>query len=549
MGLLTFAAQGIRKIKYHYPFESQTQDPVHVQNEFLAKHIMRNKDTVFGRKHNFFAINGIDDFRKNVPICTYPDLKGYIFKGDNALVSEKILMYAITSGTTGKAKFIPVTPSFLRHYMDGWQEWIYNAYKDHPRMFRGKIFSMVSPAVEGQHNGIDYGSISGLIYENQSNIVKSFYFLPKEVLDIKDYESRYYTICRLALEENVSLMITPNPSMILLIIKKILDLKDDLILDIEHGTLKADLQIPAHIRQSIEKKLYPNKKRAAQLSALGQFYPKDYWPSLSLVGCWTDGAVGFYIRHLKKYLGNIPIRDIGYMATEGRMTVPAHDGEGSGVLCLDGNFFEFIEEERLEEVLEKKDYGSTKTAWEVKPGKDYYVLVTNQAGLYRYHINDVVRVTGFYNKTPLIKFLHKGQHVTSITGEKVSEYQVVSATSKAASKAGVLIDICIGSIETTDPCRYSFIVSFHKDYDLSRKKMFIRLLDKYLCMSNIEYKTKRDTKRLGAPVLRAISNASLERFHKDAASQRSHDSQVKIPCLSTELNFHKRFDILEEVNP
>ena len=66
-------------------------------------------------------------------------------------------------------------------------------------------------------------------------------------------------------------------------------------------------------------------------------------------------------------------------------------------------------------------------AHEVEEGRTYYILPTTAYGLYRYHIHDLVRVTGFHNRTPLIEFLSKGAHFANITGEKLSEYHVTAA--------------------------------------------------------------------------------------------------------------------------
>src|SRR5262249_38541375 len=131
---------------------------------------------------------------------------------------------------------------------------------------------------------------------------------------------------------------------------------------------------------------------------------------------------GAYLRHFPRYYGSTPVRDIGLLASEGRMTIPVADGTPSGVLDVTSHFFEFLPEEEA-----GKENPITLTAEEVQEGKTYFILLTTAYGLYRYHIHDLVRVTGFHHRTPLVEFLSKGAHFANLTGEKLSEYHVAGA--------------------------------------------------------------------------------------------------------------------------
>src|SRR5262249_30169694 len=151
-------------------------------------------------------------------------------------------------------------------------------------------------------------------------------------------------------------------------------------------------------------------------------YPKDYWPKDLVIGNWMGGSVGAYLRHYPKYFGDTPVRDVGLIASEGRMTIPWNDGTPSGILDVTSHFFEFIPEEEGD-----SKQPTVLGAHELQVGKTYYILLTTDYGLYRYNIYDVVRVTGFFNQTPMLEFLSKGSHFANITGEKLSEYHVTQA--------------------------------------------------------------------------------------------------------------------------
>ena len=104
------------------------------------------------------------------------------------------------------------------------------------------------------------------------------------------------------------------------------------------------------------------------------------------------------------------------------MTIPLRENCSDGVLDITTHFFEFIPVEEYE-----TESPTVLEAHELEPGRSYYILLTTSSGLYRYDICDVVRCTGFLHTTPLLEFLHKGAHISNLTGEKVSESQVVQA--------------------------------------------------------------------------------------------------------------------------
>ncbi len=134
------------------------------------------------------------------------------------------------------------------------------------------------------------------------------------------------------------------------------------------------------------------------------------------------GSVGAYLRHYPRYYGETPVRDVGLIASEGRMTIPMADGTPAGVLDITSHYFEFIPQEEA-----GSPQPTVLAAHELVEGRAYFILLTTAYGLYRYNISDVVRCTGFHNGTPLVEFLSKGAHFANLTGEKVSEYHVTGA--------------------------------------------------------------------------------------------------------------------------
>ena len=157
-----------------------------------------------------------------------------------------------------------------------------------------------------------------------------------------------------------------------------------------------------------------------------------------------------YLRKLPEYYGDIPIRDFGYMASEGRGATPLVDSGAGGVLNITSHFFEFVAEE------ERDDPDKTfLTADQLESNREYYIYFTTSSGLYRYDINDVVRVVDFYRRTPVIQFVRKGQGMTSITGEKLTESQVTGALCDVVDANGFDVKHFTACVEWGEPPRYA----------------------------------------------------------------------------------------------
>jgi hypothetical protein len=129
------------------------------------------------------------------------------------------------------------------------------------------------------------------------------------------------------------------------------------------------------------------------------------------------------------------------------------------------------------------------------------VYFTTSAGLYRYDINDVVRVVDFYRNTPVIQFERKGQGITSITGEKLTESQVTGALVEVVEANGFDVRHFTAAVEWGEPPRYAFYAELGESLTTDRARELGVMIDRALCVRNEEYQAKRESQRLGAPVL------------------------------------------------
>ena len=537
MGLILKAAAFMTGRRWA-AWNALTSQPQEVQNRLLLQIIERNRSTRFGRDHRFDIIRSLSDYREQVEIGDYERLRPYIDAAKNgeanALTSEPVLMFTQTSGSTGQPKLIPITESARNNYRLLTRFWYYRAYVDHPECLSGKLLGIVSPATEGQTaGGVPYGAASGLIYESSPRWLQKSFVVPYEASQIKDSAAKYYIIMRLALEREISFFGTPNPSTILKLVETADLFKAEIIKDIRDGTIAGQWELPEAIRQRLVSKFFKNKMRAQQLEDFAtqheKLRPKEYWPQLQLIGCWKGGTVGIRLKEFSRWFAeDTPVRDLGYMASEAQITLPVSDAGSAGILCTGANFYEFIPDGEVGSSMSKP-----LACTELDTGQTYSILLTTPGGLYRYDINDVVRVTGFYNQTPLIEFVRKGRDVTNITGEKLHVNQLIRAMEQAQRATGVVLQQ-YRAFPDLEKSRYTFLIGF--DGATPSKETLLCLLsaiDTSLHDFNIEYAQKRESRRLGAPVLWLMKSSWFDHKAGSTVQGAGRDVQFKARLLST----------------
>jgi hypothetical protein len=449
----------------------------------------------------------------------------------DVLTSEPVLMFALTSGSTGQPKLIPVTASSRRNHRQITRLWYHRAAIDHPDLFSGKLLGAVSPSDEGRTSaGIPFGAASGLIYRSSPSWIQNAFAVPYEVARVEKFEAKYYLTMRLALEHDVTFFGTPNPSTILKLIEIVNRRKIELIRDICDGTIDPDCEAPAELKRALARRLRKNPARARRLESLikydGTLRPKEYWPRLQLIGCWKGGTVGIRLNEFGRWFGKTPVRDLGYMASEAQMTLPISDAGSAGILAVAENFYEFVPEAEI---------GSPApvvlTCAELEQGRTYYIVVTTPGGLYRYDINDVVRVTGFHNRTPLIEFVRKGRDMTNITGEKLHVNHVIEAMQAAQSAADVRVQHFRACADAEKSC-YAFALEMNgSPPDDARLSRILLELDMSLRKLNVEYAQKRESGRLAPPVLWLMKPGWFERKAAAAVNSGARDVQFKSSLL------------------
>jgi hypothetical protein len=465
------------------------------------------------------------------------------------LADPLVHMFALTSGTTAARKTIPVTPQYLADYRRGWNMWGLRAYQDHPGLFMRPILQLSNDCSEfTTEAGIPCGNVSGLTATMQKRIIRFLYSTPAISSRIHDTAAKYYVTLRFSLLKPLGLIVTANPSSLVNLARFGDREKDALIRDIHDGTLDSRFLIPADVRQALARRLHADPTKARQLEEIvnrtGTLYPRDYWPADCLLGNWTGGSVGAYLRHYPRYFGDMRIRDVGLLASEGRMTIPFADNSPSGVLEITSHYFEFLPEGELD-----RPQPVTVAAHEVQEGQTYYILPTTAFGLYRYHIFDLVRVTGFHNGTPLVEFLSKGSLFANITGEKLSEYHVTGAMRDVLAQMDVTL-----TTYSVAPCwddelpYYGLFVERTDLADEAQGRRLVELLDRQMGLANDEYQSKRASGRLGPVRLVLLPPGAWQQWDQQRLARTGGTAdQYKHPCLINDLKLRDALPVEQEV--
>ena len=540
--------------------DAAAHHPELAQRSLLQQILTRHQQTAFGQEHGFGHIQTSTDYQKAVPIRDYEGLRPYVQRmmqgEENVLVRDPVQMFTLTSGTTGQPKYIPVTAVSETRNANLMRQWLYRLLMDHPRCLNRAILGIVSPAVEGHTaSGIPYGSLSGRIYQQLPRLVRQAYAIPYPVFEITDYDTRYWAIARFALSRQVSFVGTPNPSTLLRLASVMDSHSESLIRAIHDGELGIELDangLESSVLDHLRAGLSPNPKRAKTLEHVvdmtGKLLPKDCWP-LQVLGCWTGGSVGIQAQRLVAAYGDVPLRDLGYLASEARVTLPISDSAradgsvetSSGVLDMTLNYCEFIPEEAMSE-----ENPPIYLSHELEVGKRYHILLTTPGGLYRYHINDIVEVAGFYHQAPMIAFVRKGKDMSNLTGEKLHVNQILLAMSQVQHQ----FDVTIGQyqwVANLHEMNYHLYVEWQDQRgDRWIRQTFLPALDQTLGRLNSEYAQKRASRRLNPVCFHRMRSGWAEAIQREAIAHGRRDVQYKWTVLCPDEEIHPLTQNYEE---
>ncbi|HRJ30618.1 MAG TPA: GH3 auxin-responsive promoter family protein [Cyclobacteriaceae bacterium] len=480
--------------------------PHEVQDEIFRKLIQTARYTEFGTKYDFGSITSYNQFRDRVPVHSYEQIFPYIerlMRGEqNILWPSEVKWFSKSSGTTNaRSKFIPVSQEALEdcHFKGGKDLLsIYvNNYPD-TKIFDGKGLGVGGSHQVNEHDPTAtsyYGDVSAVIMQNLP-IWAEFIRTPKlETALMSNWEEKIDKLARETSQENVT-NIAGVPTWTILLIQQVVALE--------------------------------KKKNILEV-----------WPNLEV---FFHGAVSFKpYRKLFKEL--IPKEQMVYWeifnASEGFFGIQDQKDSEELLLMLDyGIFYEFIPSDELE-----SSHPKALRLSEVETGKNYAMVITTNAGLWRYNIGDTIKFTSL---SPYrIKISGRTKHFINAFGEEVIVENAETAITKACEATGAIIDNFTAApvfLEANKKGGHEWIIEFRvMPADLAE---FTHILDSTLRQVNSDYDAKRaHDLALVAPKIHSVQPGTFYNWMK---SRGKLGGQNKVPRLSNSREYVE--DILRMMN-
>lgn len=414
-------------------FHAACRDPLAAQAAQLRRILVAAARSDLGRRADFTRIARIRDraemiraYQEAVPVRSYKHMQDdldAVYAGRwQTLCPSPPVWFAMTAGSTGRFKFIPVTAEFRREI--GRSAMIFNGALEEqfPETRRLKMQLLVGSAEGGcSPAGAPQGFASGFNYKNLPRFIRRRFIAPYWIFTIDDAEERAYAAGRVLMNEpNLGVLSAISP-VNLINLRRAFDRNvERLISDVAEGTLTT--RGARAVRGHWSCRPDPTRARAlhAAWHASGTLPVAQLFPSLRVLVCWQGGNMSYYLDELRAAFGIDQIFELPISASEGVFAI------GGGALAINIHFLEFLPE----------DGGAALRADQLELGREYRIVVTNGGGLYRYDMEDIVRVTSFVHATPAIAFVSKKERQISVSNERLTELDVTRAMQEATRHVG-----------------------------------------------------------------------------------------------------------------
>ena len=472
------------------------KNPHQVQAQVLRDLVAATKHTEWGKTFGYGVIKSTADFAKQVPVSSYDDLKPYIqrmMRGEKDILwSGQVKWFSKSSGTTNdKSKYIPVTDKnlFSNHIRGNWDtmSMLYHNKPD-ARVFADKNLLLVgSLATYAEYPKTTIGDISAIMAHRMPAVGRPFYAPDFKTGLMSEWEEKIERTVQLTKDDKSLYMIAGVPTWNIVLFRRLLEVT-------------------------------------------GKSHILEVWPNLSV---YVHGGVGFapYKEQFKQFL---PKDDFvyteAYNASEGFFATQQFLGDDDLLLLLNnGVYYEFLPMEEWD-----NENPIAIPLEEVEIGKNYAMLISTNAGLWRYNIGDTVTFTSKYPYK--IKITGRTKQFINAFGEEV----MVENTDKAVALTceetrSIVSEYTVAPIYFTKKRKggHQWLVEFEKEPE--NILAFTKRLDKNLQQINSDY----EAKRYKSMALEQLRLAVLPKgtFHNWMRSRGKFGVQNKIPRLANHRNY------------
>lgn len=535
-------------------FMRKTNQADVVQERFLRSLLHHHQHTEVGRLFGLAEIRTIDQFRDRVPILPYSSYEPYVermAKGEtNILTPDPVIFFNLTSGSTGKRKLIPITKRSRQIVARANSIAIGFATAAARRRHipLGKILYTSPTTLLGYtDSGIPYGPNSTSDLRLMGSLYRSVFAFPFEALQVADTTARHYLCLLFALRQpDVGMIAATFPVLALRLANYLEQYGEDLVNDLQRGTIAPWLKLEPHLRAKLERQWTAAPQRATELWQVlrteGRLTPYRAFPRLAFMITARGGTSDFYFERYPEYFGDTPIFGGTYASAECVFGVHRDFGTDGVILAVENGFYEFVPEDQWEVAQPK-----TLLPGEVVPGQRYRILVTNYNGFYRYDIGDVVEVEGFYNQAPIFVFRYRRGGLLSSTTEKTTEYHAVKTMQILQQMFNLSLEnFCITLAEDTIPAAYLVNIELAAGSSLTDPVAFLQQFDRTLKEVHTSYEVKRRD-QVPPPRLRILAPGSFAQVRDRLIQRGATDTQLKFPNISEDRTLLAGLPIEQEV--
>ena len=493
IAMLVMLLKGKRSLR---SMERSSRAPMEENGRLLKKIIRKNRNTEYGKAHDFAGIRSLEDFRNRVPLSEYEDFSPYIERMKNGegnlLTREPVLGYSRTSGSSGIPKYIPSTRSSLDAYVKyTWTRALAlgaEALKRQGKRFRPGRGIFLSPATNDRlPSGLLCSNIAEVGAERYGFVYPYILTVPqKKLFDMHDGDY-LYSVFRFGLaDEDATFIFSVFYSVTAADIGYLERNWNVLVDDIEKGVISDSVDLRPEVKEELRRFIRPMPERAAYLrrqfeQGVDGTLLKRLWPNMTFLSGIGNASFESAANTVRRTAEGIPLDYSIYGASEGLVAACYKLECADMQLLTDSCFYEF----------RPADSNTTDllTLEQLKQGERYEIFITTQAWLYSYHLKDVIEVRGFRNQCPLISFVYRKGQLFNVAGEKFSEEDARTSIAMLEKAHGVSIEHWLFYQDTSvNPNRYSLVAENTPGIDLEE---CIDELEEYMGQCNKRYTSQR----------------------------------------------------------
>ncbi|XP_044503739.1 jasmonoyl--L-amino acid synthetase JAR6-like [Mangifera indica] len=542
-------------------FETVTKDAEKIQRETLKKILEENGSAEYLQNLGLNGRTDPESFKACVPLVSHSDLEPYIRRiadGDTShiLTGKAITTMSLSSGTSqGKPKFVPFNDELMQTSMQIYRTSFAFRNKEFP-IGNGKalqfIYSSRQFITKGGLNAVTATTniYRNLQFKSLMKAILSRCCSPDEVIFGPDYQQSLYChlLCGLISCEEIQLVFSTFAHSIVHAFRTFELVWEELCADIQEGVLSSRVTVPS-IRAAMSEILKPNPELADSIhkrcSGLSNWYGliPTLFPNAKYVYGILTGSMEPYLKKLRHYAGELHLISADYGSSEGWIGAnvnPSLPPELATYAVLPNiGYFEFLPlKQNVEDqvlYLERKPLGLT----EVKVGEEYEIIVTTFAGLYRYQLGDVVKVMGFHNSTPELKFICRSNLLLTINIDKNTEtdlqLSVETAAKLLAEEKLEVVDFTSHVDVSTDPGHYVIFWEISGDASAEILQECCNCLDRSFIDAG--YVSSRKVNAIGPLELRIVQRGTFHKILDHYVTLGSALNQFKTPrCVGTANN-------------